>query len=90
MLAGFGWLVIVWVIWTALFIVTMWLIRFTMNGQQEFVAEQEAEINAAQARSGVDTSAAPGSAVHGPTRPASSERPTPRTPAPLGPPLSAT
>lgn len=84
MLAGFGWLVIVWVIWTALFIVTMWLIRFTMNGQQEFVAEQEAEINAAQARSGVDTSAAPGSAVHGPVRP------TPRTPAPLGPPLSAT
>jgi len=90
MLAGFGWLIIVWVIWTAIFIITMWLIRFTMNGQQEIVTEQEAEINAAQARSGVDTSAAPGAAARGPARPSSSERPTPRTPAPLGPPLSAT
>ena len=90
MLAGFGWLVIVWVIWTVIFIVTMWLIRFTMTGQQEVVTEQEAEINAAQARSGADMSAARGGADRGPVRPSSPERPTPRTPAPLGPPLSAT
>ena len=88
MLAGFGWLVVVWVIWIAVFIVTIWLIRVTMNGQQESVAEQEAEINAAQAGHGA--SAAPGANEHGPVRPSSPERPTPRTPAPLGPPLSAT
>lgn len=90
MLAGFGWLVVVWVIWSAVFIITMWLIRFTMNGQQEFVTEQEAEINAAQAGQGTDAATTPGS-VRGPTQPPRPSRPTPpRTPAPLGPPLSAT
>lgn len=95
MLAGFGWLVVVWVIWTAVFIATMWMIRFTMHGQQEFVTEQEAEINAAQAGHGANQPAesgvaATGAAGTGPARPPQPERQTPRTPTPLGPPLSAT
>ena len=88
MLSLVGWLVVVWVIWTAIFGVTMWLIRFAMNGQQEFVGGQEAAITAAQAMEGqLDNaaSAAPGSA---PLRPALPERARPR--ASLGPPLSAT
>jgi len=48
MLSEVVWVVVVWVIWTALFFITMTLVRFTMFGQQEVVAEQEAEITAAQ------------------------------------------
>lgn len=54
MLAEVGWVVVLWIIWTALFILTMTLIRFTMFGQQEVVAEQEAEITAAQTGQSVE------------------------------------
>lgn len=48
MLSEIGWLVIVWVIWTGIFVITVTLIRFTMHGQQEAVGEQELEITAAR------------------------------------------
>ncbi len=48
MLSEIGWLVVVWVIWTAIFVVTVTLIRLTMHGQQEAVGEQELEITAAR------------------------------------------
>lgn len=48
MLSEVGWVVVVWIIWTGIFVLTMTLIRFTMFGQQEVVAEQEAEIISAQ------------------------------------------
>ena len=48
MLSEVGWVVVVWIVWTVLFVLTMTLVRFTMFGQQEVVAEQEAEITAAQ------------------------------------------
>ena len=91
MLSLVGWLIVVWVVWTAIFFVTMWLVRFTMNGQQEFVVEQEEAISAAQTAavqldSGMTTATAPGSASV--TQPA---RPELKRTAPLRPPpLSAT
>lgn len=48
MLSEIGWLVIVWIIWTGIFFITMTLVRLTMRGQQEAVGEQELEITAAQ------------------------------------------
>jgi hypothetical protein len=88
MLSLVGWLVVVWVIWTAIFGVTMWLVRFTMNGQQEFVGEQEAAITAVQVMEGQPDNAASAATGTAPLRPALPEHARPR--APLGPPLSAT
>jgi len=92
MLSLVGWLVVVWLVWTIIFFVTTWLIRFTMRGQQEFVIEQEEAITAAQ------TAAAHGDGAAAPTAPGSvsvtqatrSERPELKRTAPLRPPLSAT
>lgn len=94
MLSLVGWLIVVWVVWTAIFFVTMWLVRFTMNGQQEFVAEQEEAISAAQTAAvqldgGMTTATVPGSVSV--TQPARPERPELKRTAPLRPPpLSAT
>lgn len=48
MLSEIAWVVVVWIIWTGIFVLTMMLIRFTMFRQQEVAAEQEAEIVSAQ------------------------------------------
>ncbi len=85
---GIGWLVVVWIIWSAIFFVTMALVRFAMRGQQEHASEEEAKIIAAQAAQGhAEPPAAATSAAPGAARP---ERPTPRPQQPFGPPLSAT
>ncbi len=63
MLSEVGWVVVVWVIWTALFALVMTLVRFTMFGQQEIAAEQEAEIIAAQTGQSVEAARAAEAAV---------------------------
>ncbi len=94
MLSLVGWLIVVWLVWTAIFFITMWLIRFTMRGQQEFVEEQEEAITAAQAVAaervgGVTATTAPGRVSV--TQPAQPERPPLKRTAPLRPPpLGAT
>ncbi|MDE3228703.1 MAG: hypothetical protein KGO05_02385 [Chloroflexota bacterium] len=48
MLSEVGWLVVIWIVWIAVFAITMSLIRLAMHGQQEMSANQEAHIIAAQ------------------------------------------
>ncbi|MGH2479226.1 MAG: hypothetical protein ACRDHW_06190 [Ktedonobacteraceae bacterium] len=96
MLSEVGWLVVVWLIWTAVFIVTMLLIRLTMHGQQETSANLEAHIIAAQTGQNV-TDVRTAMAAEAGEEPAAGAAPTPeinwrlkmpRRPAP--PPISAT
>ena len=46
MLFDVGWLVLVWVIWTVLAVIVLWLVQVMMRGQQEIVNEQESAIAA--------------------------------------------
>lgn len=48
MLSEVGWVVVVWIIWIAVFSIVVALIRLAMHGQQEMSASQEAHIIAAQ------------------------------------------
>ena len=48
MLSDAGWVVVVWIVWIAVFIITIALIRLAMHGQQETSANMEAHIIAAQ------------------------------------------
>lgn len=48
MLSDVLWLVVVWIIWTAVAAVVATLVRWSMRGQQEIATENEAEINAAR------------------------------------------
>jgi hypothetical protein len=91
MLSGIGWLVVVWVVWTAIGVITTWLVRVTMHGQQDVVIEAEAMIAAEQAKqSYTEPLSPPSEATSARLRPERPERPEPRAPQPLGPPLSAT
>ncbi|HET9112158.1 MAG TPA: hypothetical protein VFN78_15110 [Ktedonobacterales bacterium] len=92
MLSLVGWLIVVWLVWTIVFFVTTWLIRFTMSGQQEFVIEQEEAITAAQTAAAHGDGAVPTTApgLGSVTQPARKERPELKRTAPLRPPLSAT
>ncbi len=92
MLSEIGWLVVVWLIWTAIFVVTVTLIRLTMHGQQETVGEQELEITAARTGQSVaELRAASGAAATGmaPSARWSLLRWPPRHSPPPAPPASA-
>ncbi len=85
MLSSVGWLILVWVVWIAISLVTAFLIRFTTRGQQEVVEAQEEAIGAAlDTRVGEELSATSSGA------PSESARPSVRPPQPLGPPIGAT
>lgn len=85
MLSGVGWLVLVWVAWMVVSLVTAFLIRFALRGQQEIVEAQEQAIGAAQrAHMGEEFSSAPSALAP------ESARPTARPPQPVGPPIGAT
>jgi len=88
MLSSVGWLILVWAVWTAVSLVTAFLIRFTMRGQQETVEAQEEAIGAAigaavGARGGEEMPVTPDG-----TAPESARLPA-RPPQHLGPPIGA-
>ncbi|HEU5346316.1 MAG TPA: hypothetical protein VFU60_18345 [Ktedonobacterales bacterium] len=66
MLFDVGWLVLVWVIWTVLAAIVLWLVQVTMRGQQEIVNEQESAIAAWEQSHGLAASAGPDAAPHAP------------------------
>ena len=84
MLSGVGWLIVVWAVWTIISLVTAFLIRFALRGQQETVEAQERAIDAAMGLHGADElPAAPSGAAPESTPPV-------RPPQPFGPPIGAT
>ncbi len=54
MLSEFGWVVVVWFIWTALFAITVVLVRLAMSDQQVATVDLEAHVIAAQTGQSVD------------------------------------
>jgi hypothetical protein len=48
MLSDVMWLVAVWVIWTAIGVITFTLVRWAMRDQQQVASDLEAQINAAR------------------------------------------
>lgn len=54
MLAEFGWVVFVWIIWMALFAITVALVRLAMSDQQATTVDLEAHVIAAQTGQSVD------------------------------------
>jgi hypothetical protein len=76
MLSEVLWLVVVWIVWTGIFVLIMMLVRWSMRGQQEIVSDQEAEITAARATASDTESGLPRWSLGGPK--------------PMGPPISAT
>ena len=84
MLSGVGWLILVWVAWIVVSLVTAFLIRFALRGQQETVEAQERTIDAAMGQHGAGEAPTASSVA------AQESPPSARPPQPFGPPIGAT